>query len=84
MHETIDVKARDSVAPFHRLKYFNHKIIFASIERLSDDICARRDRVAERTGRERLTLLHRRIQLSRLHAPPQTFSAGRETGILTF
>jgi hypothetical protein len=30
------VKARRSLAPFHRPKYFNHKIILASIEPRAD------------------------------------------------
>jgi hypothetical protein len=41
----VAAKARRSVAPFHRPKYFNHKIILASIEPHADALSARQDRV---------------------------------------
>jgi len=82
-HKPVIAKARCSVTPSHRLKYFNHKIILASIEPRGGARCARQDRLAERTGSERLTLLHKRIQLLRPRAPPRTFSATRESDVLT-
>jgi hypothetical protein len=43
-HKPFVVKARRSPAPFHRPKYFNHKIILASIEPRSD--ASARDKIA--------------------------------------
>jgi hypothetical protein len=43
-HKPFVVKARRSLAPFHRPKYFNHKIILASIEPRSD--ASARDKIA--------------------------------------
>ena len=50
-HKPVVAKARCSVTPSHRPKYFNHKIILASIEPRAGARCARQDRFAERTGR---------------------------------
>jgi hypothetical protein len=41
----VAAKARRNIAPFHRPKYFNHKIILASIELRADAFSARQDRV---------------------------------------
>jgi len=40
----VAAKARHSTAPFHRPKYFNHKIILASIEPRAD--ASARDKIA--------------------------------------
>jgi hypothetical protein len=72
----VAAKARRSVAPFDRLKYFNHKIILASIEPRADAFRARQDRVPKGQAGTASPFCIGEFSPSRPHAPPQTFPRG--------